>query len=106
MAGRIPVATLLLAASFIIVYFFTYQDISYYENIFGFKPAQPLSFGLITYSFIHADLFHLFFNVVLLLLVGFSAEKIVGSKMFLATYLISANIALMSDTIGRIFLGL
>lgn len=47
-----------------------------------FNPAQ-----LVTYMFVHADFFHLFFNMFALFMFGMVIERVLGSKRFLFYYL-------------------
>lgn len=59
----------------------------------GFVPARLLSFWIwqpITYSFLHAGMFHLLFNLLVVWSVGSELERLWGVRTFLAFYLVCA----------------
>lgn len=87
------------------VFLFTYTNINFYENLLGFIPSQPKIYTLITYSFVHSDVLHLFFNLVFLFAVGIAVEKELGKFVYFSVYLASANIAIIFDIIGRFLSG-
>jgi membrane associated rhomboid family serine protease len=58
----------------------------------GFSPHQ-----LVTYSFLHAGFFHLFFNMLIIVLFGMVLEHVVGAKRFLILYFTSVVIAAMAQ---------
>jgi membrane associated rhomboid family serine protease len=72
-----------------------------YQNMFGFIPTNPRIYSLITYAFIHVDIFHLFFNLVFLLIVGLAIEEVLDKWVFLAIFVSSANAAIVFDILGR-----
>jgi membrane associated rhomboid family serine protease len=96
-----PLVTFILAVMMIAVFLFTSNDILYYENLFGFVPISPKIYTLITYSFIHVDAMHLFFNLVFLLVAGLAVEEYLGRFAFFSIYISSANLAVIFDIIGR-----
>lgn len=51
-------------------------------------PFPPL-WQLVTYGFLHADLFHVLFNLLGLYFFGTMLEEIVGSRRFLFAYLVA-----------------
>lgn len=59
-------------------------------NMFGFSPATFLRrpWSPLTYMFVHAGFWHLFFNMVALFFFGPPLERTWGSKEFLRFYLI------------------
>jgi membrane associated rhomboid family serine protease len=96
-----PLVTFILSAAMVAVFLFTANNILYYENLLGFIPLSPKAYSLITYSFIHVDIIHLFFNLVFLLVAGLAVEQALGRFVFFSVYLSSANIAVIFDIVGR-----
>lgn len=67
----------------------------------SFAPHQ-----LITYSFLHADALHLFFNMLIIVLFGIVMERVLGVKRFLILYLTSvvfAAVAQMSVNMYEVY---
>jgi membrane associated rhomboid family serine protease len=56
----------------------------------GGSPAMPpfLPWQLISYSFLHGSLGHLFFNMLALYMFGSAIEQLFGSRYFLTYYLV------------------
>jgi len=54
---------------------------------FGFKPKHISIFNLISSLFLHASLFHLFFNMLFLWLVGVNIEDYWGRPLFISLFL-------------------
>lgn len=54
-------------------------------------PASELfrSWQLITYMFLHADIWHIFFNMLPIFMFGVMLERVWGPKRFLAYYLVT-----------------
>ena len=96
-----PLVTFILSAAMVATFLFTSTNLTYYEFLFGFIPRSPKIYSLITYSFIHADFTHLFFNLIFLFVAGLAVEKVLGRFIFFAVYISSANLAVMFDIIGR-----
>lgn len=46
-----------------------------------------------TYMFVHADFFHILFNMLTLFCIGTAVEKAIGSKEFLTFYFVTGTIA-------------
>ena len=68
---------------------------------YGFLPWQ-----LITYQFMHAGFFHIFFNMFILWMFGMEIENLWGSKKFLIFYLTTGVIGgLFQILLSPIFLG-
>lgn len=61
--------------------------------VLGFVPARLLSgwiFQLFTYAFLHASMFHVLFNLLIVWTVGSDLERLWGSKTFLAYFAVCA----------------
>ena len=58
----------------------------------GWFPFVPL-WQLVTYAFLHADVMHVLMNMLLLYFLGTMLEAVIGSRRFLAFYLISVVVA-------------
>jgi membrane associated rhomboid family serine protease len=80
------------------------NPLEYYEKTLGFVPARPKIYSLLTYTFIHVDFFHLFGNLIVLMIVGFVLEKSIGKVPFLSIYISSGCIAATFDIINRLLL--
>ena len=59
-------------------------------NLLGFNPAQILTepWTLLSYMFVHADFFHLFFNMLFLFFFGAPLEEKWGGSEFIKYYFI------------------
>lgn len=71
---------------YILSHYFALNPISGINNLgfsFNFQVWQ-----LITYQFMHADFWHIFFNMFMLWMFGMEIEHIMGSKKFLLFYLL------------------
>jgi len=101
-----PETTFTLAAIMFAVFLFTRTNISYYENVFGFVPLKPQIYAFFTYTFIHVDFTHIFFNVLFLIIAGIAIEETLGRWVFLAVYFSSGNIAVIFDILGRFLSGI
>jgi membrane associated rhomboid family serine protease len=62
----------------------------------GFVPSEIGMGPLFAHQFLHADLFHLAFNMIFLWAVGPLVELVLGSGLFLAAYLASGIAAALS----------
>ncbi|MCC5990017.1 MAG: rhomboid family intramembrane serine protease [Thermosphaera sp.] len=92
-----PVVTVLLVLANLAVYFYTsrarsfLQTDPYFIYTYGFNPLFLSTFEgvkrIFTSMFIHADLFHIVFNMLFLYLFGKSVEAVTGSLRFLLLYL-------------------
>jgi len=92
-----PVVTVLLVLANLAVYFYTsrarsfLQTDPYFIYTYGFNPLFLSMFEgvkrIFTSMFIHADLFHIVFNMLFLYLFGKSVEAVTGSLRFLLLYL-------------------
>jgi membrane associated rhomboid family serine protease len=92
-----PVVTVLLVLANLAVYFYTsrarsfLQTDPYFIYTYGFNPLFLSTLEgvkrIFTSMFIHADLFHIVFNMLFLYLFGKSVEAVTGSLRFLLLYL-------------------
>lgn len=64
-----------------------YRSLSTFQ--FGLIPSELNPLTLLSYQFLHGDLLHLFGNLVFLVLCGFAVEASIGSRWFMAFYLLS-----------------
>jgi len=101
-----PIVTFALATAYLAVYLFTYNNLPFYEVLFGFIPKHPQIYTLITYTFIHVDIGHLVGNMIVLIIAGLAIEQFMGKFVFLSIYLASGNVAVVFDIIGRLLLGI
>jgi membrane associated rhomboid family serine protease len=62
-----------------------YQFGAYYVNSVLFKPFQ-----IVTHFFMHADFFHILFNMYLFLILGAHLEKVWGAQRFFIFYIACA----------------
>lgn len=51
-------------------------------------PAEPSASAFVTHLFVHGDLWHLAWNMVLLLMFGYALESLVGHRALLGAYLL------------------
>jgi len=68
---------------------------SFLEAIFALNPEKVSDFWiwqLLTYSFLHADFFHILFNMFSLWMFGSELESTWGSDIFLKAYLFAASL--------------
>ncbi|WP_428389418.1 rhomboid family intramembrane serine protease [Mucisphaera sp.] len=78
--------------------FFPYGYFSVDEGIYGLQVWR-----LFTYQFLHADLFHILFNMIGLFFFGPLLEQTLGSRRFLAFYLLcGVSGAIIASLLGAI----
>ena len=68
-------------------------NLHFIESIFALTPAKVSHFWvwqLFTYSFLHADFFHILFNMISLWMFGSDLENTWGSDLFLKAYLFAS----------------
>lgn len=90
MSGRfkLPIVTLLLlGANLLLAFALVAQPDLLVE--FGMNPNHPSLFTFFSGPFLHANVFHLFGNMIFLAAVGSSLELATGTVRFLAVYLLS-----------------
>ena len=76
----------------VIVFFGTYllpNDIKNLGMMFFYESSAFQPFQIITSMFMHADIGHLFFNMMALFFLGPYVERALGTKRFLILYLLS-----------------
>lgn len=56
---------------------------------YGLKPAYPAFMTMFSHMFLHADFGHLFGNMLILGLIGYVVETALGSRRYLAFYLLA-----------------
>jgi len=115
-ARRFPIATFSIVLANAVVYFLTSSEnllattASRYVYKYGFVPALLLSpeglARMFTSMFIHADLFHILFNMYFLYVFGRGVEDLMGSARFLAFYLLSGIGAALFHTASTPVVGL
>ncbi len=98
--------TIILSVLIFSSYIFTRENLIFYENLLGFIPAKPKIHSLVTYTFMHADIFHLAGNLIMLIIVGIAIERYVGKIPFLCIYISSGCVAAIFDILSRLLLGL
>ena len=114
--GKAPVATYALIAINTIVFFLlttfpgvvgasSYEQIVYTYGNYPYDILCPSTFyRLFTSMFLHADLLHLFGNMLFLYVFGRGVERVLGSGRFLVLYFVSGIIASVFNTLSVIFL--
>ncbi|MEM4663262.1 MAG: rhomboid family intramembrane serine protease [Candidatus Diapherotrites archaeon] len=90
-----PIFTLLIILSNIFAFFFLPQDLTIY---FALIPSNPTFLTLFTHMFVHADIFHLFGNMLFLWVFGRSVEGALGGKKFLLIYFSSGLAAVFAHS--------
>ena len=89
--STIPFTTIILFLISLLTYFLAPLN---YETLlkFGASNFNLTIFSLYTSIFFHANLFHLIFNSIFLLMFGFYLEKYIGNFKFLSIFLIGGII--------------
>jgi membrane associated rhomboid family serine protease len=115
-ARRFPIATFSIVLANVAIYLLTSFENSLlstatrYIYRYGFIPALLLSpeglARVFTSTFIHADLFHIMFNMYFLYVFGRGVEGLLGSARFLALYLLSGVGATLFHTASTPVVGL
>lgn len=88
------VAELLLGDAFTIAFALWPIQSAAFAGISGFRPWQ-----ILTYSFLHASMLHLFFNMFALYMFGSQLERLWGPKRFLNLYLASVISAALAQLV-------
>ncbi len=100
-AQELPWTTLSLVSVNVIVFIWSVSSVDFHALIleFGFVPSRLGQLGslpcLISYMFLHGDLFHILFNMLLFLQFGSLAELKLGRVRFLLLYLLSGIFAVL-----------
>ncbi|MDI6825776.1 MAG: rhomboid family intramembrane serine protease [Candidatus Aenigmarchaeota archaeon] len=90
------ILTLLLIFLNVVVFFYTYPNLPFYINGYGFEPVSFLGgryHTILTSLFLHANEIHLIFNMISLFLLAPSVEKKVGALKFYFVYFFGGMIA-------------
>jgi len=106
LSENFPVVTFIIAMACLAIFLFTHNDINPYENLFGFTPASPRIYSIVTYSFLHANMSHLIGNIIMLILVGIVLENYLDSVSYVLIYLTSGVVAAVFDMLTRGVLGI
>jgi len=103
-----PLATSIIIAVNAFVYALTTYESSFLEisnywvGVGGFVPVLMSSleqaYRVLSSMFLHADLFHVFFNMYFLYVFGRAIEEVLGGRRFSALYLASGVLASMFHT--------
>jgi membrane associated rhomboid family serine protease len=108
-----PVTQALLIAN-VAVYFLTeffgarwiYELFALWPPTSGPSPAPGFQlWQLVTYSFLHANLAHIFFNMFALYMFGSDLERLFGSRFFAAYYFVSVLTAAISHLVVTSWMG-
>ena len=100
--NRIPVMTLLLILINVVVYLYVEIHGSSYDAEYMIKMGAVYEpyivqrheyYRLITHFFLHFGFDHLFNNMISLLILGYSLEKVTGKIRFLILYFLSGILA-------------
>ncbi len=109
-------ATMLLIAANVVVYVATSRMLlggidPAWVDAAGFVPALVLAdprgnlYRFVTSMFLHADIFHIFFNMYFLYVFGRAVERVLGGGRFLALYLGSGLLASVFHTLYTVLQG-
>ncbi len=71
-----------------------YQAMASFTERYVYRVAEPNALTALTSAFMHGGFDHLLGNMVVLFLVGFLVESIIGKWLFLLAYLVSAYAAI------------
>ncbi|MFA5009543.1 MAG: rhomboid family intramembrane serine protease [Candidatus Paceibacterota bacterium] len=88
--GRIPFITAGIVFLNVILFFYTFQEIETYINIFGFSPNNFFDgrfYTIFTSMFLHANFWHLLGNMLFLWVFGDNLEAKIGHCRFFCFYL-------------------
>ena len=88
---NIPIITITIAVLCIITYIFTFPTPNFIELLkYGLSSFNIQISTIITSIFLHANIYHLILNILILILFGLYLEKYIGSLKFLMIFLSSA----------------
>lgn len=112
--NKIPVMTLLLVFINVAVYLYVEFSGSSYDTEHMIQMGavyDPLVtqnhelFRLITHFFLHFGFGHLFNNMISLLILGYSLEKVTGKIRFIILYFMSGILAGLASIVYNIYIG-
>jgi membrane associated rhomboid family serine protease len=97
---RIPpaVKNLLIINILLFIASWLMPSIEDYLNLYYFQSPHFQPYQYITYMFMHANFWHIFFNMYALFMFGVALERVWGSKRFLIFYFITGIGAAMVQT--------
>jgi len=98
--------TILLIIINVIIFIYTASNLNYYVNEYGFEPVSFLNgkyHTILTSIFLHANLIHLFFNMLFLFLLGPTLEKNVSELNFLLVYFLGGMVANLASFLPPFF---
>lgn len=87
---KFPLATASLVVLNALAFFYTYHNLDYFINLFGFSSGKLMDgqvFTIITSTFIHASFWHLLGNMWFLWVFGRGLESRIGSLKLLLLYI-------------------
>ena len=76
-----------------------YEAMRSFTTRYVYYVDNPSPVNAFTATFMHAGLSHLFGNMVVLFLIGFLVESVVGKALFLLAYIVSAYAAVFTFTL-------
>jgi len=86
---------------------FLFQMVTNFWGYFAFFPAfafeSPWMF--VTSIFLHADIEHLFFNMLILFFLGINLERSIGRKAFVILFFVSGIVGNLGYLISAVMLG-
>ena len=88
----------------VLIFFLIYLYPQFF-NVLSFNPGSislSNSYTIITYMFLHSGISHLLGNMVVLIILGYYLEALVGKARFLSVYLISGIVTIVFDVASRI----
>ncbi len=100
---RIHYATYALIALNVLVFALTVSDLEYAITHYGLSKRSFSLPSLVTSAFLHADMFHLLGNMIILVVYGRYVEERLGPARFVGTYVafgVVANIFFVAFTSG------
>ncbi|HSR12195.1 MAG TPA: rhomboid family intramembrane serine protease [Thermodesulfobacteriota bacterium] len=107
---RFPVASLVLAAANVVVFALTskYFLVLKEEAVlsYGFISGQTPFFNLLTYMFVHGDIFHLLGNTLFLWIFSGPVEDRIGVRSYLFVYFCAGIVGgIAQDAFGKFVIG-
>lgn len=67
-----------------------YESLRSFADRYVYQVDDPRLLNIFTSTFMHGSVEHLFGNMIMLFLVGFLVESVIGKVLFLAAYLVTA----------------
>lgn len=89
--GQFPFMTVFLVVANILVFFYSFQNIGAFSEIFGFSSDNLFNgrfYTIFTAMFLHANFWHLLGNLLFLWVFGENLETRLGSWRFLLFYIV------------------